>query len=183
MEIKPDKIIPSSRRTISLEITSDARLIVRIPKQARMKDVEQVLQKKRRWIESKLRLYRERYTEAVRAQAERQPLIPSFQQRARTLIPERVEKYAALAGLKYKSISISCARTRWGSCSIDGKLRFSWRLAMAPLAVIDYVVVHELAHLEIKNHSRQFWARVREIFPGYKEHETWLKDHQHLLNV
>lgn len=98
-----------------------------------------------------------------------------YRVRAREIFTERVGLYARQHGLRYKSIRISGARTRWGSCGVKGTLNFSWRLAMAPLEVIDYVVIHELAHLEEKNHSRKYWAKVERLMPDYKQRRQWLK--------
>ncbi|HPX82802.1 MAG TPA: M48 family metallopeptidase, partial [Syntrophales bacterium] len=78
-------------------------------------------------------------------------------------------------GCRARSVRISEARSRWGSCSAANRLAFSWRLMIAPPAVIDYVVVHELAHLREKNHSPRFWALVGEICPDYRQRRRWLK--------
>ncbi|MBK7452806.1 MAG: M48 family metallopeptidase [Anaerolineales bacterium] len=80
-------------------------------------------------------------------------------------------------------MKISSARTRWGSCSPDGTLNFTWRLVMAPLEVIDYVVIHELAHLRVKNHSSKFWDVVKAIDPQYKEKRKWLRENGGKLNL
>jgi predicted metal-dependent hydrolase len=84
-------------------------------------------------------------------------------------------KYAALSGKKVLRISVRDAKTRWGSCSADGRLSFSWRLVMAPENILDYVAAHEVAHLEQMNHSDQYWAHLAEIFPDFKVAEIWLK--------
>ena len=94
---------------------------------------------------------------------------------ARSAIAERVQLYAERYGFEYRQVKITHARTRWGSCSARGSLSFSWRLVMAPMAAIDYVVVHELVHLGEKNHSRRFWAKVEAILPDYKQQVRWLK--------
>lgn len=99
-----------------------------------------------------------------------------YREQARRILTERLELYARRYGLRYKSIRISGARRRWGSCGPSGTLNFSWRLAMAPIEVIDYVVVHELAHLEVKNHSRRYWERVEAMMPDYKQRREWLKE-------
>jgi predicted metal-dependent hydrolase len=95
----------------------------------------------------------------------------------------RVEKYAQEQQLNFTSIRITSARTRWGSCSSSGGLNFSWRLVMAPLEVIDYVVVHELAHLIIRNHSKAFWAEVARMLPAYNQQRLWLKKNGHRLSL
>lgn len=98
-------------------------------------------------------------------------------------ISERVSCYSSLSGLSCTKIRISEAQKRWGSCSSKGSLNFSWRLIMAPLKVIDYVVVHELAHLEQKNHAKGFWGKVKALMPDYRQHREWLKENGTLLNI
>jgi predicted metal-dependent hydrolase len=106
-----------------------------------------------------------------------------YKQQARKVIVERVNHYAAIAGLKFRSIAITTAETRWGSCSSNKTLNFNWKLIMAPIEVIDYVVTHELAHLTELNHSRDFWETVRKMYPLYREYRTWLKRNGHTLTV
>lgn len=72
---------------------------------------------------------------------------------------------------------------RWGSCSSKGSFNFSWRLIMAPVPVIDYVVVHELVHLEEKNHSKIFWIKVKMLLPNYETYKDWLKENSYLLKL
>lgn len=96
--------------------------------------------------------------------------------RARVLITARTEHWSDALGIPYKRIAIRSQRTRWGSCSAKGNLNFNWRLAAAPAAVLDYVVIHELCHLRELNHSRDFWAHVRAACPDYKSHRRWLRE-------
>jgi len=104
-----------------------------------------------------------------------------YRERAFTEIKGRLDRYSALSALRYDKFNITGARSKWGSCAGRGNLRFSWRLIMAPLHVIDYVVVHELAHIERKDHSKHFWSKVSELFPGYGESREWLTQNGHLL--
>lgn len=106
-----------------------------------------------------------------------------YKKQARAVLSERVEYFAKLHGFRVGKIRISSARTRWGSCSSKETLSFTWRLVMAPLEVIDYVVVHELCHLNEMNHSRTFWARVEAILPDYKARRKWLKDNGAKLHL
>jgi predicted metal-dependent hydrolase len=99
-----------------------------------------------------------------------------YKARAYEIISERVQEYAQRHNFIPKRVRIGSARTRWGSCSPDGTLNFTWRLVMAPLDVIDYVVVHELAHLRVKNHSSKFWKLVESICPEYKRQRKWLRE-------
>ena len=106
-----------------------------------------------------------------------------YKQQARKIIFERVHHYSRLSGLKFNSINLTSATTRWGSCSSQKSLNFNWKLVMAPLPVIDYVVCHELAHLVELNHSRDFWETVRKMFPIYRQFRTWLKRYGHTLTI
>ena len=106
-----------------------------------------------------------------------------YKKQARTVLTERVEFFARECGFNVKKIRISSARTRWGSCSTKGTLSFTWRLVMAPLEVIDYVVVHELCHLKELNHSKVFWSQVGVILPDYKLRRKWLKDNGAVLRL
>lgn len=106
-----------------------------------------------------------------------------YKQQARVIIQKRVELFSKLSESRYNTISISDASSRWGSASGHRNLHFNWRLIMAPLPVIDYVVAHELAHLAQMNHSRAFWERVRKMFPLYREYRTWLKRNGDTLKI
>jgi len=110
-------------------------------------------------------------------------MIEWYKQKALEKIIERVNLYSQITGWKFKSISITNAKKRWGSCGPKGSLNFSWRLIMAPLGVLDYVVVHELAHIPEKNHSKRFWDKIKAIFPDYKNQRKWLKDNGRSLII
>lgn len=90
------------------------------------------------------------------------------------IIADRIKIYQTQLKVKPKVIEIEESKTKWGSCSSDKKLTFNYRLAMAPLEVIDYVIIHELCHLTHMNHDRSFWRRVGSIMPDYKEKEEFL---------
>jgi predicted metal-dependent hydrolase len=106
-----------------------------------------------------------------------------YRRQARQVIGERVAARAAEHGLVYAGLRITSAQRRWGSCGPKGTLNFPWRLVMAPPPVIEYVIVHELAHLEIRNHSRRFWERVAQMDPDYKKQVAWLKANGRLLSL
>lgn len=113
----------------------------------------------------------------------RELFIEWYKKEAKGIITARVEGWARRFGLAYKSVNITCANRRWGSCAPNDHLNFSWRLVMAPIEVIDYVVVHELAHITHKNHSRRFWNRVNAMYPDYKDAKTWLRENEGMLNL
>ena len=87
------------------------------------------------------------------------------------------ERDAERLGVGYRRIRIGGQRTLWGSCSARGTLSFNWRLVLAPFEVLDYVVVHELCHLRVPNHSRRFWALVERHRPGWRTQRDWLREH------
>jgi predicted metal-dependent hydrolase len=113
----------------------------------------------------------------------RETFVRWYQAQAGMFLLERVLFNARKHGFHYEKIRISSARTRWGSCSSKGTLSFTWRLVMAPPEVVDYVVVHELVHTQIRNHSKTFWARVAELMPAYKTHVRWLKQNGKTLTL
>jgi predicted metal-dependent hydrolase len=96
---------------------------------------------------------------------------------ARNAIGETATRESSRLGVTYRRITIRDTRSRWGSCSMTGTLSFSWRLALAPREILDYVVVHELCHLRHHDHSRRFWSLVAEVWPQYQEHKAWLDAH------
>jgi predicted metal-dependent hydrolase len=98
-----------------------------------------------------------------------------YRRRAEALVPERLRLVNAGLGLRYGRVFIRDQRTRWGSCSAAGNLAFNWRLMMAPLAIVDSVVAHELTHLIDPSHAPSFWRRLAEIDPGYDTHRRWLR--------
>ncbi|MFH1453545.1 MAG: SprT family zinc-dependent metalloprotease [Armatimonadota bacterium] len=99
------------------------------------------------------------------------------------IIAQRVRFYSSYYGFEYNNIKITSASKRWGSCTSKGNLNFSFFLAMAPMQIIDYVVVHELVHLKVKNHSKKFWKAVESILPDYKKRRKWLKENELLLTI
>ena len=217
------QIIRSNRRTLALQITPDASLIVRAPKKVSEKTILKFVQKKIKWILHHQKLARESYRPSVKREfvdgeeflylgewhklfviRDVKPLfvfnenkfllsesfLPNakqlfeqwYRKQAYQVIKDRVRLYAETAGLSFKRISITGARKRWGSCGPKGTLNFSWRLIMAPMKVVDYVIVHELAHLDERNHSQNFWKKVRLLFPNYQQAENWSKANFWLLN-
>lgn len=112
----------------------------------------------------------------------RRKLIEWYKESAFGIIKERANWYSQSTGWKYQTIKITNAQKRWGSCSPKGSINFPWRLVMAPIGVIDCVVVHELAHIHEKNHSARFWNKVKIILPDYKQKMIWLKENRHFLN-
>ncbi len=102
---------------------------------------------------------------------------------AQRLLPDKTAHYAARMGVEPQQVVVKSYSARWGSCSSRGVVSYNWRVVMAPDAVIDYVVVHELAHLVQLNHSASFWRYVEQIIPDYRLHRDWLKTNGMLLTL
>ncbi len=106
-----------------------------------------------------------------------------YKSQARKIISERLAALACVHDFHYQKMRLSSARTRWGSCSSRKTISITWRLIMAPPEVIDYVLIHELVHLEFPNHSKTFWKRVAALQPGYPALRKWLKENGAALNL
>jgi len=183
-DIPIDELIRSHRKTIGLQITNDARLIVRAPFFASRDIIHKLVRQKGPWIKAKHDYFKQRQAKTpIRVFAPGEKLLLEKQYKARALeyITKRANDYAQITGLKYQRIRVNCAKTRWGSCGHKNTLNFTWRLIMAPPRVVDYVIAHELTHLKQKDHSHRFWEEVAKIIPDYRQDEQWLKQNGYLL--
>jgi predicted metal-dependent hydrolase len=113
---------------------------------------------------------------AVDQSSIQQALRNFYRRQARDHFSDRLDHFAAEMELEYDGLEIRNQRTRWGSCSTNGTISLNWRLLMAPPEVIDYVVIHELAHLREPNHTDAFWSLVADHDPRYEEHAEWLEE-------
>ncbi|MFC7113840.1 M48 family metallopeptidase [Natronoarchaeum sp. GCM10025703] len=113
---------------------------------------------------------------AVEQSSIKQTLKNLYRKKAREYLVEQADYYSEQMGVEYKQIEIRNQRTKWGSCSTTGTLGLNWRLMMAPPKVVDYIVVHELAHLRESNHNESFWSLVAEYDPEYESHAEWLAE-------
>lgn len=179
------QLIRSSRRTVAIQIEPDGSVLVRAPKRCSKAMIEGFVQEKKAWIVRKQAEVLERarrQQESVR----QQPALDEadyrrYQAQAAQLIRQKVAAYAARMQVDYGRITIRDQRTRWGSCSAKGNLNFNWRLILAPEEVLDYVVVHELAHRREMNHSSRFWNQVEAVLPDYRECRIWLRQNGAML--
>ncbi len=218
-----EKIIRQDRRTVSIQVTDNATIIIKAPRHVSDRDIEQVLVQHIKWIKGRLTRARERlkWTQRKFAQGEKFLYLgqlyelkltdksksaltlkdkyfllnKNYQSRAREIFEKwyrrqasenffaRARIYAPLLGVYFNQLKLSNARTRWGSCSSNGNINIVWRLIMAPQWIIDYVIVHELAHLRHMNHSPSFWRLVEAVFPEHKQARQWLKKYGHYLNL
>lgn len=196
------EIIRSKRKTISLEITPECRVIVRAPKWVPKYEIQEFVMSKEKWVEKHLSRMEQRKAELEASKIEKGTLTDSeirkLSKLARVDLMERVnywksivfhsdgEQLALFDFLAPKvpevnRITIRHQRTRWGSCSRNGNLNFNCLLMLAPEDVRDYVVVHELCHLLHMDHSPEFWAEVERVLSNYRKPYDWLKENGSLL--
>ena len=113
----------------------------------------------------------------------KEKLVKWLKENAKRILTTVTERKAAEMGVSYKSLTITTAKTRWGSCSGDNAIRYTFRLLYCPKEIIDYVVVHELAHTIQHNHSKQFWQVVEKYIPDWKTRRKWLKSHGAFMEI
>ncbi len=162
---------------MSLEVTRDLKVLVRVPLGAPRREIDAFVQSKRDWLRKTL--------EKAQARAALDPAEPRLSQeeirelasRALQWFPGRVYFYAPMVGVTFGRITVRNQKTRWGSCSNLGNLNFNCLLMLAPEEVRDYVVVHELCHRLEMNHSPRFWREVERVMPDWKARKKWLTDH------
>ena len=173
------QLVRSRRRSLALIVTNEAKLVIRAPLKMPAEEIERFIGQKKRWIERQMARLADRPRPLVLTEEERE----GWRRVAREKIIERCNYFSELTGYRPVLVKINSARKRWGSCGVKGTINFSWRLALAPLPVIDYVVVHELAHLVERNHSARFWRRVAQVIPDHQLHRRWLRQNGHLLET
>jgi len=190
-------------KKISIHIDSSGRITLKVPKKTSEETIKSVVERNGKMIVEKLQsleaaretpkmirayedegkfLYLGKYyslhelieTAELSEEQLQLKLKKFYFSSCKKLIGERITRYQTQLRVKPKSIEIVESRTKWGSCSSDKKLTFNYRLAMAPVEVIDYVIIHELCHLLHMNHDRSFWRRVGSLMPDYKEKEEYL---------
>ena len=170
------KILYSSRKTLALEIKTPGDLLVRAPKGLSRQKILDFVAEKENWIQKHMKRMEERKKEQeIFAQVSGEEL-QMLTTAAKREIPGIVERYAKIMGVDYGRITIRHQKTRWGSCSSKGNLNFNCYLMLAPQEVLEYVVVHELAHRKEMNHSKAFWKIVEKYKPNYKWSRKWLRE-------
>jgi hypothetical protein len=162
---------PRARRW-RLEVPWGAATRLTVPRGTSPADVQRLLVEKRPWIEHQRRRQVPRLGLDPSAVSESQT-----REAAREVVATLARDEAARIGVEYRRIRIAGQRSLWGSCSSRGTLSFNWRLALAPPEVLDYVVVHELCHLRVPNHSRRFWALVERHRPQWRRQRDWLSEY------
>ena len=165
--------IHSRRKTIAIQIDREGQVIVRTPYGITKRQVEEFLDEKKDWILQTRQRVEKRKTEQIPISEEvRREGI----ERAKRIFPERTAYFAKRMGVDYGRITIREQKTRWGSCNSKGNLNFNWKLVLLDPELLDYVVVHELAHRREMNHSAAFWKVVEVELPDYRERRARLKE-------
>lgn len=176
------EVIRSNRKTVAICVRSDGSVVVRAPRRARPGEIEAIVAAKERWIcksREKLEIMRSdrkmiALTPKETAEAKRQ---------LKACLEQRCAYFASKMGVDYRQIKVGSAAARWGSCTSQGNLNFTYRLFFAPPELVDYVVVHELAHRREMNHSPRFWNVVAGVLPDYQKRREALREFQRKVEI
>lgn len=165
------KLIRSKRKTVELSIDDELCPMIKAPLHMPQRDIDAFFEKHRSWVQKHTKAKRERLEKtAATPEAE-----AAAKQNALPYLTERTNYFSRLMGLEPTGIKITSAQKRFGSCNGKNSICYSWRLMLYPPEAIDYVVVHELAHIIHKNHGAEFYKLVEKYLPDYKEREKMLR--------
>lgn len=167
------KIIRSKRKTLSLEVKENGEVVLRAPFWCSGKTIDAFVNEKNDWLKSALERQKKISENKVQLDDKR---IAELKRSATILLPERVSYYSKLMGVEPTGIKITSAQKRFGSCSTKNSICFSYILMLYPQEAIDYVVVHELAHIRFHNHSKDFYGFIESVLPDYRNREKLLKE-------
>ena len=165
-------VIRSHRRTMALEVTREGTALVRAPLRASDTDIARFVDTHRDWLATHM-ARRQAYLAAHPAPAPQQ--LEAWRQQAKAVLPGRVAYWAQRMGVQPAAVTITAARTRYGSCSGKNSLCFSCFLMNCPDAAMDLVVVHELCHIQVKNHGPDFYALLEQVLPDWRERKKLLR--------
>lgn len=166
------KIIRSKRKTLSLEVKENGEVVLRAPFWCSGKTIDTFVNEKNDWLKSALERQKKISENKVQLDDKR---IAELKRSAKILLPERVNYYSKIMGVEPTGIKITSAQKRFGSCSTKNSICFSYILMLYPQEAIDYVVVHELAHIRFHNHSKDFYGFIESVLPDYRNREKLLK--------
>lgn len=169
------KLIRSKRKTLALSVTREAILIIRAPIRTPLWYIERLVHEKRAWIRKAIEKMRKMSKGIIVSRGVRRRDYLKHKEAARALVYARITELNALYGFKYRKIAIRNQKSRWGSCSKAGNLNFNYRIVFLEPAVADYLIVHELCHLQEMNHGERFWSLVGQTIPNYKALRKKLK--------
>ncbi len=165
------KLIKSKRKTIEMSINDELEIIVRAPQNMNEHAIDAFVQRHSVWVEKHMVLKKESLGKNKAFEYDEK----NIRKNASQYLTKRTEYFSKIMGLKFEGIKITSAKKRFGSCSSKNSICYSWRLMLYPKEAIDYVVVHELAHIVYKNHGKEFYALIEKYLPDYKEREKLLR--------
>lgn len=171
------ELVRSKRKTLALYVRRDGRLEVRAPLRTSKSYIDDFVIKKRDWIESTRSKLQARQTakQVIRLTAKEES---GYKKQAKACLQAKCAYFSQIMGLRPSEVKINGAKTRWGSCNRKGGINFTYRLLFVPEELVDYVVVHELAHLKEMNHSDRFWSVVEWTMPDYKTRRRLLREYE-----
>ena len=160
-------------RHLSISVRAGGEVVVTVPTHMSAVQADAFVQKKRDWIEKKVKLM-EKYSPQVKMKLSKKE-VTILKQKARALVEQKFPQFNKHYKYSWNTIAIRGQKTRWGSCSKKGNLNFNYKIALLPENLADYIVVHELCHLGEFNHSERFWALVAQAVPDYAQRRKELK--------
>lgn len=166
------QIIRSARRTLSLEITREGKVILRCPHRTSRQEITRFLSEKEHWLMTHLQQLESRPKEPPLTQSQ----LAALKQQAKDLFPQEVAALAQRLNIRYGRVTVRAQKSRWGSCSREGNISLNCLLLLVPEEVRTYVMVHELCHRKYMDHSAAFWKAVEEAFPDYRIPRKWLQE-------
>ena len=170
------ELVRSKRKTVAIEIKPDGTVVVRAPRLMSKRFIDSFIAEKQNWIESHREQILKRRAEVGTIEPISESEKKALAKQAKSIMPDRIARYAQEIGVTYGRVSYRFQRGRWGSCSSKGNLNFNCMLMLTNDEIIDYVIVHELCHRLEMNHSAVFWKHVEQILPDYRERRKWLKE-------
>lgn len=220
--VEPDLIIRTHRRSLSITITKEGKLVVHAPKKLKLADILKYIAEKEKWITTKQKEIEDRLNinkdiisykkilflgkkygiskiaglkkieltddKIVLPQKIEDKDVPAkikkwYIENAKKILAERLEFLANLMQIDYSSLSLNNNKTRWGSCDINRNIKLNFRLIMLPHKCVDYVIIHELAHIVEFNHSKDFYKIISLVMPNYKLQQKVLKEYDYVLGL
>lgn len=171
-------VIRSARKSLGLEVRDANTVLVRIPTRVSDRELKAFVENHRSWILEKTEVMAEREEKRKSTPAPQPELLSKTDRmKIQLKIGKRVRHYCEAMGVTVGYVTVKNQKTRWGSCSAKGNVNFNYQLAFLPDELLDYVVIHELAHRRHMNHSRAFWAEVEKYCPDYLERREQLKEY------
>jgi Predicted metal-dependent hydrolase len=176
------ELIRTNRKTLAIYVRQDGKVEVRAPFRTSKAYIDDFVAKKQEWIEAtQNKLLVRQDTKKTVQLTESQEI--QYKKQAKAYLQQKCRHFSAAMGLRHGEVRINSAKTRWGSCNRRGDINFTYRLLFAPEELIDYVVVHELAHLKEMNHSSKFWSVVEQTMPDYRTRRNKLREFERQIEL